>query len=227
MNKPIAGKLLHELFPSIATIPAAEWEASHPRTKTFQPGSTLFNRGDAEHYSVFLLSGTVRLSQFAEDGREVLANRLAAGDICAMMVLSGLSERDYPGVIVAETEAKAVFVDKQSFLRWIQVYPPLRNAVFGNILDGMISMGSHLAADTRSLEARLAELLLEKTAETDPSVRLTHQQLAAELGTAREVVSRMLARMRKQGWILAARGFITILDRHGLAAKVGDQGHRR
>ncbi|MDF2680936.1 MAG: Crp/Fnr family transcriptional regulator [Brevibacillus sp.] len=214
---------LFDIFPYFRAISSEEWTSAKPVLKTLPAGMTLFHSDDAASYSMFLLSGTVQISSLSEGGREALSNRLHAGDICALMVLSGLSEREYPGTITAETEVTALFVEKKSFLHWIHVYPPIRNAVFGNILDGLIQLGSLLSDKmSQPLDSRLAGALLKRTSEHQPSVRITHQQLAVELGSAREVVSRVLGRMKQMGWIATERGVVTVQQRTALAELIGD-----
>ncbi|MEW9702523.1 Crp/Fnr family transcriptional regulator [Paenibacillus sp. SI8] len=218
-----ASHSLFDIFPCFQAIPAEEWDAAKPRLRTFPAKSTLFVSNDAVQYSLFLISGTVQILNLTEDGREAMSNRLSAGDICAMMVLSGLSEREYPGTIIAETEVTALFVEKRAFLLWIQKYTPVRNAVFGNILDGLLRMGSLLSDKiSQPLDLRLAGVLLRLTSEQHPTARITHQDLAAELGSAREVVSRMLGRMKKKGWIATERGSVTVHQRGALSRLVGD-----
>jgi CRP/FNR family transcriptional regulator, anaerobic regulatory protein len=215
---------LSDIFPCFQAIPAGEWTSAQPQLRTFPAKSTLFRGEDAAAYAFFLIKGTVQISNVTEGGREVLSSRLSAGDICAMMVLSGLSEREYPGVITAETEVTTLFVAKKSFLHWVQVYAPVRHAVFGNILDGMIRIGSLLSAKmSQPLDSRLAEVLLMLTSEHQPTIQITHQQLAVKLGSAREVISRVLSRMEKKGWIATGRGWVTVLQRRMLTALVGDQ----
>jgi CRP/FNR family transcriptional regulator len=215
---------LSDTFPCFRAIPAEEWASAQPQLRTFPAKSTLFRSEDAVEYALFLISGTVQISNVTESGRETLSNRLSAGDICAMMVLSGLSEREYPGMITAETDVTVLFVAKSSFLRWIQVYAPIRNAVFGNILDGLIRLGSLLSGKmSQPLDSRLAGALLKLTSEQQPTARITHQQLAIELGSAREVVSRTLGRMQKKGWIATGRGWVTVRQRGALMELVGDQ----
>ncbi|TDF93729.1 Crp/Fnr family transcriptional regulator [Paenibacillus piri] len=214
---------LYDTFPCFRAVSAEEWAAAQPRLKTFPPAAGLFRAEEAAKYALFLIAGTVRISTIAESGREMIANRLSPGDICAFMVLSGLSERDYPGAMTAETEVTALFVEKSSFLRWIQEYAPVRNAVFGNMMDGLIRMSELLTGKiAKPLDARLAELLLRLTSEQQPTIRSTHQQLSAELGSAREVISRVLSRMHKKGWIATGRGRISVLEREALSSFVGD-----
>lgn len=216
-----------EAFPSFLELPAEEWALAQPNIRSFPAGATLFRLEEATEYAVFLLSGTVRISSLTEDGREALSNRLEPGDICSMMVLSGLSDRDYPGAMVAETEVSALFVSKSVFLRWILSYESIRNEVFGNILDGFVRLGSLLTGRmSRPLESRLAEALMKHGDNDDeerPLLRITHQQLAMQLGSAREVVSRTLGRMQQKGWIVAQRGRIEIRDRRALLTLIGDQ----
>lgn len=217
-------RTLSDIFPCFQAIPADEWAAAQPRLRTFSVKSTLFRKEDAAEYALFLIAGTVHISNVTEGGREALSNRLSAGDICAMMVLCGLSEREYPGTITAETEVTALFVAKSSFLRWIQMYAPIRNAVFSNILDGLIRMGSILSSKiAQPLDSRLAGTLLRLTLDQQPTVQITHQQLAVELGSAREVVSRVLSRMQKKSWIAMGRGWVSVRQREALMELVGDQ----
>lgn len=74
-----------------------------------------FQREDAAFYGMFLLSGSARISRIAEDGGESALSTLKAGEVCALFVLSGLSGRDYPGAITAESEVEVLFVAKRVF----------------------------------------------------------------------------------------------------------------
>ncbi|MFB9276160.1 Crp/Fnr family transcriptional regulator [Cohnella cellulosilytica] len=144
--------------------------------------------------------------------------------MCALLVLSGLSGRDYPGTIRAESEVEALFVAKRCFLGWLQTHDDIRTAVFGGLLDGMLRIGGQ-AGERRSepLDARLAKALLRADSERGPMVRVTHHELAAEIGSVREVVSRALRRYRDRGWIETGRGWVRIVRRGGLEALLGDQ----
>ncbi|GIO15461.1 hypothetical protein J19TS2_50160 [Cohnella xylanilytica] len=210
-------------FPFFGSLPADEWTSAQPRLKSFPAGSSLFRGEDSSKFAVFLLEGTVSISTVTDGGREAVTARLSPGDICSLMVLSGLSDREYPGAMIADSEATALFVAKSSFLRWIGQYDAIRTAVFGNLLDGFIRVGSLLAGKlSLPIESRLAETLLRHTSEREPAARITHRQLAAELATAREVVSRALGRMQRQGWVSTRRGWVRVLRRDALESLVGD-----
>ncbi|CAG7622991.1 hypothetical protein PAESOLCIP111_02466 [Paenibacillus solanacearum] len=220
---PALRTLLH-IFPGLQAIPAEEWSAAKPRLQSVPAQTVLFSGDEAGKYAFFVLDGTISISSITAEGREAMTARLSAGDICSLMVLSGLSGRDYPGSITAETDVTVLYVAKSSFLRWVLQYERVRQAVFGSVLDGLIRMGSLLSAKSSlPLDIRLADTLLKLTSDRQPDVKITHQQLAVELGTAREVVSRQLSRMQRRGWIATGRGSVSILQRETLEAFVGDQ----
>lgn len=217
MNANVSDKRLLEVFPCLRAVSPREWAEAQQEVRTFSAKSRLFQREEARSYGMFLLSGRARISQIGEDGSERVVNKLLPGEICALLVLSGLSGRDYPAMIEAETEAVALFVSKRSFLRWVQEYEPIRSAVFGSLLEGMMRMGEQMQArQSKPLNIRLAEALLGFTSEQQPLLRMTHGALAAEIGTAREVVSRALQRFQRQGWVETGRGWVRITRRKEL-----------
>lgn len=223
MASIVTNKRVLEVLPYMRDICPEEWANAQPEVRIFPAKSRLFQREEAEAYGIFLLKGSARISQIGEDGSERVVNKLIPGEICALLVLSGLSGRDYPAAIEAETEVEALFVSKQSFLRWVQEYEPIRRTVFGSLLDGMMRLGEQLLTrQTKPLDVRLAEALLSSTSERQPLRRITHNELAAEIGSAREVVSRALRRYQRKGWVETGRGWVRITRRNDLEALIGD-----
>ncbi|MFC5703478.1 Crp/Fnr family transcriptional regulator [Cohnella faecalis] len=210
-------------FPCLSAVTAEEWNEAQPTVRTFPAKSCIFQRKDASSYGMFLLSGTARISRIAEDGGESVISILKAGEVCALLVLSGLSDRDYPGALTAESEVEALFVAKQSFLNWLQTHAEIRSVVFGGLLDNLLSIS--VQYDGRRLEpldGRLAKALLRTTSEQKQLLNMTHHELAVEIGSAREVVSRALRRYRQRGWIETGRGWIRIVRREELESMLGD-----
>lgn len=211
------------IFPYLSAISPTEWAEARPVLREFPAKSNIFQKEDAAIYGMFLLHGSARISLIAENGSESILNVLSAGEICALFLLSGLSGRDYPGSLTAETDVVALFVLKSSFLRWVQTYEPIRNAVFGGLLDGMIRMGGMAQSkEIARLEPRLAGALLRLTSATQPLLHTTHRDLAVEIDSAREVVTRALQRYQRKGWIETGRGWVRILHREALEAQLGD-----
>ncbi|MFD0716087.1 Crp/Fnr family transcriptional regulator [Paenibacillus sp. GCM10027626] len=212
-----------EAFPCLSVVTPEEWAEAQPTVRKFPAKSCIFQREEAGSYGMFLLSGTARISRIAEDGGESVISTLTEGEVCALLVLSGLSGRDYPGTIMAESEVEALFVAKESFLGWLQTHTRIRGAVFGGLLDGLLRISEQ--SDRRrseSLDARLAKALLRTSSEQKPLLNMTHHELAVEIGSSREVVSRALRRYRQQGWIETGRGWIRIIRLEELESLLGD-----
>jgi CRP/FNR family transcriptional regulator, anaerobic regulatory protein len=214
---------LLKAFPYLSAVSDAEWLAAQPFAVSFPAKARLFNKDDASRYGMFLLSGTARITLIEENGNESVLNLLNSGEVCSLLVLSGLSDREYPGSLIAETDVEAIFLSKSSFLRWIQQYESIRNAIFGGLLDGTLRMSELLRGrQTMPLEARLAKAILRASSEEEPRLAVTHKELAAESGSVREVVSRTLLRFQRKGWIVTGRGWVEVTRRSDLEALLGD-----
>jgi CRP/FNR family transcriptional regulator len=212
-----------EVFPCLGAVSPKEWTEAQPFVKRFPAKTRIFQKEDAAIYGMFLLRGTAHISQIRENGNEEILTVLSAGEVCALLVLSGLSNRDYPGSIVAVSDVEALFVLKSSFLRWTLEHDAIRKVIFSGLLDGMLRMSELLRArQSEPLEERLARALLRATSETQPLFRTTHQALAAEISSAREVVTRALQRFQIRGWVETGRGWVRIAQRNELEAQLGD-----
>ncbi|WP_160040363.1 Crp/Fnr family transcriptional regulator [Paenibacillus sp. USDA918EY] len=208
---------LLEVFPCLGGLSQEEWTKAQPFAKRFPAKSKIFQREDAAVYGMFLLSGTARITVIHENGDESVLNRLSAGEICSLLVLSGLSGRDYPGSLIAETDVDALFVLRSRFLHWVQFHEPFRSTVFGGLLEGTLRMIDMMGVKERiPVEKRLARALLRVTTDQEPLVAATHQELADEIGSAREVVSRTLLKFARSGWIETGRGWVKIIQRNKL-----------
>jgi CRP/FNR family transcriptional regulator len=219
----IENSRLLDVFPCLRAVSSREWTDAQPLITSFPAKTHIFQKDDAAKYGMFLLRGTARITLIGENGSESVLNVLLAGEVCGLLVLSGLSGRDYPGSIIAETDVEALFVLKSSFLRWVQEYELIRNAIFGSLLDGMLRMSELLQLrQSEPLDTRLARALLRVTSETQPLLYTTHHELASEIGSAREVVTRALQRYQRQGWVVTGRGWIRIAHRSELEALLSD-----
>ncbi|MDF2964379.1 MAG: Crp/Fnr family transcriptional regulator [Paenibacillus sp.] len=223
MTPGVKDSQLFEVFPCLSAVNPGEWAEAQPFIRTFPAKARIFQKEDAAVYGMFLLRGTARITLIGENGSESVINLLSAGEVCSLLVLSGLSGRDYPGSLIAETEVEALFVLKRSFLRWVQEHEPIRNAIFGGLFDGMLRMSELLQTkQSMPLEKRLAGALLRVTSEKQPLLRITHQELAAEIGSVREVVTRALQRYQRKGLLETGRGWVRIVHRSELEAHLGD-----
>jgi len=161
---------------------------------------------------VLLLDGTVRVYQLAEDGREITLYRIAPGDICVMSLASLIHSQPFKAFAQTDTPIDALALSGTDFHQAMAMSAVFRGWVMGSLTNSFCGMlETFHGAVFERLEIRLACLLgqLFERAEND-TLQITHQQLAQELGTTREAISRGLKRFEKQGCIELARGHIRI-----------------
>lgn len=181
-------------------------------------GRRILGPGQPPSSFMLLLEGSVMVHQTSESGREIVLYRVSEGESCALTTSCLLGGEDYVAEAVAETDIRAVAIPRQTFDDLVARSPVFRRFVFGAFnrrITDLCRLIDEVAF--QRLDMRLAARLLERAGD-GTGVSLTHQELAAELGTAREVVSRQLHEMQRRGWISSGRGHIEIRDRDALQA---------
>jgi CRP/FNR family transcriptional regulator len=207
-------------FPALKDIRDAKWRAlmAGAQEVTLPPGVSVFHSGDACHRFLFVLDGSVRVEKIAENGREIVLYRVGRGETCLLTTTCLIAKERYPAEGVTETEVRAVALPDDAFYEALALSAEFRAFVFAAFGARMTDLMLLVEAVTFGRgDARLARRLLE-SAGTSGEVVATHQELAAELGTAREVVSRFLKEFEHRGLVRLARGRIVIAGRAGLEA---------
>ncbi len=189
----------------------------------FSAGEAIYRPGDPARGWIVLESGRVKVSLTADTGREVALYRIEAGESCVLTTSALLSGETMFAEAVAETDVRARLLPAPVFERLIDESAEFRRLVLSNYA-GRVADLVAVMQDVlfHAVPERLARLLI--AAAKDGVVAATHQALAAELGTAREVVSRLLQRMEREGAIVAERGAIHIRDAKRLAALARGEG---
>ncbi len=169
-----------------------------------------------------VLHGGARVFAIGENGREITLYRLLQGNACVLAAASILSRQ--PAAAFSQTEAAGdVLLVPADLLRtWVDEDPFWRAFVFRLISDRLASIleVTNQAAFGR-LDHRIASHLLDQINGSDAPIRTTHQAIAAEIGSSREVVSRLLKSFEAEGLLQLGRGSIRLMDRSGLVAKAG------
>ncbi|MEI4470764.1 Crp/Fnr family transcriptional regulator [Frigidibacter sp. MR17.24] len=179
-------------------------------------GTRIFGPGQAPTALLLLLQGAVRVSQVSDQGREILLYRVQAGESCVLTTACLLAYEDYTAEGVAETDIRAALLPREAFEELIATSPEFRRFVFAAYARRITDLFTVIEEVAfRRMDIRLAAHLLAR-ADEGPEIRATHQALAAELGTAREVVSRTLQDFARRGWIAQGRGSLTVTDAAGL-----------
>lgn len=185
---------------------------------TLPRNTTLFGPGKSPENLLLLLDGVVRVQQVTEGGREIVLYRVHAGESCVLTTACLLAYEDYAAEGIAETEVKAVAIPRVVFDDLVAGSKAFRNFVF-SAYSRRITELFHVIEEIafQKIDIRLAHKLVE-LAGPDRKLSATHAQLAAELGTAREVISRQLQEFQRRGWVATARGAVTLTDMTALQA---------
>jgi len=185
-------------------------------------GTVVFRPGAAAEHMMLVLKGSVRVQHVSDSGRQIVLYRVQASETC-IMTTSCLMTRDaYSAEGVTETAVDAVMVPRATFDALLGTAPAVRALVFDSYARRLTDLFLVIEdVAFQRMDIRLAQRLLA-LADGD-RVAITHQQLAVELGTAREVVSRLLQDLRRRGLVGGGRGQIVLADRAGLA-RLAEQG---
>jgi CRP/FNR family transcriptional regulator len=181
--------------------------------RELSPGDVLYQDGDQCAYLPLVLSGDVVLSKYGETGRVITLYRVEAGQSCILSALTILNGGPFPARAATETSGTVVLVPGRVVRKLVDTDLAWRSYVFAlyqERLVGMIELVQEVVFER--LDDRLAELISRLAAGKEERVRRTHQELAAELGTSREVVSRLLKDWEKKGILKLKRGSVELLN---------------
>ncbi len=175
-------------------------------------GHDVFLEGDRVEAIALLISGVVRVYKIGETGREITLYRFGNGSSCILTANAILSQKTFPAVATVEQDAEAVMIPADTFRDWVRRYDLWREFVF-ELLSQRLSTVMAIVDEVvfRRMDRRVASLLLERAKMQNP-LRITHQEIAAELGSSREVISRLLEDFVSDGSIRSGRGTVEVLD---------------
>lgn len=208
---------LFALFPALQDMPAALWQRFEREATYIEApaGTVLFESSGPCQAFPMLLSGSVRVAKTGANGRELQLYRVLPGESCIITSSCLLGEAAYPARGVAESNLTAVVVPRPLFTQLIEQHSPFRAVIFrlfGERLAELMQLVEEVAF--RKLDQRLAALLLAK----GEIVNATHQNLADELGSVREIISRLLKNFEDRGLVALKREQIQVLDATALRA---------
>ncbi len=180
------------------------------------PGNQpIFHRGDLCESYFLVISGSVKVMLTAASGREIVLYHVGAGESCVLTTSCLMAGDSYPAEGITETAVTALVFDKATFHRSLHQSEAFREFVFADLgkrFSGVISRIEQVSFS--GVDARLAEALLCQP--QFPQVSATHQMLATDIGSAREVVSRALKLFETKGWVKLGRGHIDVLQPEAL-----------
>lgn len=174
-------------------------------------GKVIFSAGDACEGLPLLVSGSVKVQMTGVSGNRIVLYRMGADDICTLSIGCLMSGHGYRAEAVVEEPAEAIMLPRGMFDQMMAASALFRTEImasYGRRLDDLMLLVEEVAF--RRMDQRLEEWLSARASHGE--IRITHQEIAEELGTAREVISRLLKEMERQGRVTLSRGHIRCLN---------------
>ncbi|NMD68753.1 Crp/Fnr family transcriptional regulator [Bacillus sp. DNRA2] len=180
-------------------------------------GQIIMNEGEPCHQAAFVVEGELIIQKTNKNGREINLFRVTSGQACILSITSTLSEQPFPAQTVTTKNSKLFLVDQRLLTSWMNKYASFQkliNLTTANRFNHVMGLFDDLCF--RRIDERMAEYLLEKLPIDHTILYITHEELASELGTAREVVSRLMNQLEKNDILRLSRGKVMMYDRKKL-----------
>jgi len=195
---------------------SSELVRSMAMVRRTEPGEILYHDGDECGHLPMVLSGHLVLTKYGGSGRAITLYRVDAGNSCILSTLSILNNTAFPAEASSENAGSVVLLPATAVRQLVNSDPLWRDFVFSlyhERLSGLIELVEEVVF--RRMDVRLAELLAAEAEASGGVVHKTHQEMAADLGSSREVVSRLLKDWERRGIVTLGRGLTEV---HELSA---------
>lgn len=197
----------------------AEIAKSAPGVRALRAGAgdILFRADDPCPGFIALRSGAIKVGLTSPSGREIVLYRVHPGEICLQTFSCLVQKKSYAAEGVAEDAVDALLIPPAAFDTLMKENQAFRAAVLSSVANRFSDFEQVVEALAFSgLEERVASALL-RLADADGIVHATQEALAAEIGSAREAVSRQLGLFARQGLVAVSRGRVDLLRRDALS----------
>ncbi len=210
LNSTTQTQLL-QLYPMLRELPANQLEdlLSNATTMNLPAGTVMFDENQPCQGFPLLLSGVIRVIKASANGRELQLYRVCPGESCILTSSCLLGHAHYHARGVVEQDVELVALPPSAFRTLLSQCEPFRDYIFSLFSERLTDLMQLVSAVAfQKLDQRLAALLIAK-----PSpIHITHQALADELGSVREIVSRLLKNFTDAGWVRLGREQIEVVD---------------
>jgi CRP/FNR family transcriptional regulator len=209
--RTISKNELTDLFPAFRNHPGLVTEilaCSH--YTTFPRGQLIYSEGDFCSAIAFVIAGDIRVFKIGEGGREITLYEIERGETCILNASCILSNMTYPAHAVTMLDTELLLVPAKDFRALLTRYEEMRDFVF-TLLSQRLTTVMTLVEEVAfgRMDLRLLGYLDEKA--DNGKLYTTHQKIANDLGTSREVVSRLLKDFERQGKIILSRNLIQVV----------------
>ena len=201
-----------QVFPDIYERSTVEVILETAKLKKLHADDWMVDIGDPIVYMPLLLKGQLRILREDEEGHELLLYYIRPGETCAMSLTCCSGNAVSNVRAVAEEDTELLLLPIQIIDEWTTKYPSFKSFIlktyqrrFEELLNTIDSIAFH------NLDDRLSQLLKQKSEKEGSELKTTHQELANQLNSSREVISRLLKQMERKGKIQMGRNKITLL----------------
>ena len=211
MTHELIESRLKQYFPSLcAALP--EIPITNYQLVTLPVEATIFNIGTRCEQYLLLTKGVVNVRMLSKSGKSIFLYRVIAGQPCAITTSCLLGNTDYPTIGTAQTEIEALVISHVNFDRALNRSETFRQFVFAGLGQRLTSIMERIdSINFTSIDSRIASILIDQC-DNKNSLKTTHELMAEEVGTAREVISRHLKKFESKNIIELSRGQITLKD---------------
>lgn len=186
---------------------------SYGDIKSFPAGTIILNENKYIQAIPIVIEGSLRVMRMDENGREILLYYIQPGESCIMSFLGGIHHETSKVSAIVEDDAKILFIPVDKAGEWVKQFPEWTDFIFKlyhKRFEELLSVVNAVAF--QKLDQRLLHLLQQKAKLSNSNeIKITHQQLADELGTSREVVSRIIKQMENESLVKISRNKITLV----------------
>ncbi len=215
MLTPDEIRILDKLFPVFRQLSEKDRQTvfSAGHIAALPDGQMLMKQDGECRFVPMVISGILRVYKLSPNGREMTLYRIGAGDTCIISIACQIREEDFPALAEVQGESQIFMLPSYVFREVLMKNPDWKDFLIS-------SLYGHLTEVMQTLEAvafdrtdrRLAAWLLEKSRGGTVPVTCTHEDIAVELGTAREVVSRLLGSLKSRGAVTMSRGKVKVVS---------------
>lgn len=198
--------------------------ASNAVLREVEDDSVLYRDGDECSHLPLVLTGEVALTKYGESGRAITLYRVGGGESCILSTLSIMNQSAFPAMASTHGATTLLLVPADVVRQLVETDGAWRSFIFSMYhqrLSGLIELVEEVAFG--KLDIRLAEFVLSQVSGENPMLSMTHQEIAMELGSSREVVSRMLKEWEKRGLVTLRRGAVTVTDPEPLEEMIAER----
>ncbi len=207
-------EILRQALPNLTDPKLLDRLLEKGQFSTFEPGKTLMEPGQFVKAVPLVLEGSIKIMRMDEDGKELFLYYLEAGETCALSLTCCSAARPSEIKAVVEEKVTVLFVPIQVHEQLTDEFKQWKDFVSSTYQHRFQEMLTVLDAIAfKRMDERLMNYIVTKMKQLKTNeLHTTHQEVANELGTAREVISRLLKQLEKKKWIELGRNVIYIRD---------------